>query len=60
MGVVPPQGRNGVRETSQLTDFRSLFPSFPIKIEAKQDLDIFVVFLVALELWQGASRVTDK
>ena len=56
MGVVPAQGRNGVgtiRGTSQLTDFRGLFPSLPMKTEAKLDLDMLVVFLVAFGALRG-------
>ena len=56
MGVVPAQGRNGVgtiRGTSQLTDFRGLFPSLPTKTEAKLDLDMLVVFLVAFGALRG-------
>ena len=50
MGVVSAQGRNGVgtiRGTSQL------FPSLPIKTEAKLDLDMLVVFLVAFGALRG-------
>jgi len=62
MGVVPAQGRNGVgtiRGTSQLTDFRGLFPSLPIKTEAKLDLVMSVVFLVAFGALRGVPGVTD-
>ena len=62
MGVVPAQGRNGlgtIRGTSQLTDFRGLFRFLPMKTEAKLDLDMLVVFLVAFGLWGGAPGVTD-
>ena len=56
MGVVPAQGKNRVgtiRGTSQLTDFRGLFPSLPMKTEAKLDLDMLVVFLVAFGALRG-------
>ena len=36
-----------------MTDFRWLFSSLPMKTAAKWDLDILVVFLVALGLWGG-------
>ena len=58
MGVVPAQGRNGVgtiRGTSQLTDFRGLFPSLPMKTEAKLDLDMLVVFLVTFGALRGGT-----
>ena len=56
MGDVPPQEGDWVRQirgTLQVTDFRWLFPSLPMKTAAKWDLDISVVFLVALGLWGG-------
>ena len=61
MGDVAPQEGNGVRqirETSQVTDFRWLFPSLPIKTAARQDMDICGVFG---PFWtqKGAPGVTD-
>ena len=50
----PGEERVGtIRGTSQLTDFRGLFPSLPMKTEAKLDLDMLVVFLVAFGALRG-------
>ena len=54
MGDVPLQEGDGVGQnqgTYQVTDFRWLFSSLPMKTAAKWDLDISVVFLVTLGLW---------
>ena len=53
MGDVPPKEGDGVeqiRKTEQVIDSRQLFPSFPLKRPAKQDLVILMAFLVILWL----------
>ena len=53
MGDISPQEGKEVgkiRRTEQVMDFRWLFPSFPMKSPAKQDLIILVAFLVTFGL----------
>ena len=49
MGDVPPKEGDGVgkiRGTSQVTVFRLLFPSVPMKMAAKQDLGVWYFWLL--------------
>ena len=53
MGDIPLRKGEGVgqiRKTEQVIDSRQLFPSFPMKRPAKQDLVILMAFLVILGL----------
>ena len=53
--VLPQEGDEvgRIRGTQQVTDFRWLFPSLPMKTAAKWDLDISMVFLVPLRVSGG-------
>ena len=53
MGDVPPQQEAGVvqiRKTELVIDSRRLFPVFPMKRPAKQDLVVLMAFLLILGL----------